>query len=149
MTGASVIGTVGQWGINKSSIFAKSSRGSVEYELSVSRADVYRLEIAGGSSRANDPNGSFDLLLFVDNEYLGRSSLVTENGDQGLVHQFTPWLKSGAHRVRIFWDNASWLRSLAISSIRLQELIGADANNNGVVDWVEARLRSQCRIPTG
>jgi hypothetical protein len=56
---------------------------------------------------------------------------------------FTPWLLAGEHRVRIYWDNARAYKSLLIQAVRLQALLAADANGNGIKDWIEQRLKSQ------
>jgi len=62
------------------------------------------------------------------------------------VHVLTPWLKSGDHRVRIYWDNALWRRSFQLAALRLQTLQGPDIDNNGIKDWVDKRLRFLCAV---
>ena len=63
--------------------------------------------------------------------------------------RITPWLKAGNHRVRIFWDNAVWQRSLRVDAVRLQELVGQDTDGNGIKDWVERRLKITCGVQGG
>ncbi len=144
--GSSPVASLGNWTPDGTTIYAESRRGYLEYNLTAPQADMYRLEVEGASHNPYDPNPEFQLLLSVDGEYLGRSYLVCANGAHGIVHQFTPWLKAGDHRVRIYWDNAANNRSFALVAARLQSLEGADSNNNGIKDWVENRLRSLCAV---
>ena len=140
--GANVVAKLGSWQTNRQSIYALDGRGWAEFALTTSQADMYRLEIVGGSHNPYDPSREFDLLVWVDGEYLGRSVLETGATNSGAIHPLTPWLKAGDHRVRVYWDNGIWQRSFQLDLIRLQVLQGIDTNTNGVKDWVEKRLRA-------
>jgi hypothetical protein len=86
------------------------------------------------------------LIVYLDGEYLERISLANGTSSNSVTHCFTPWIKAGAHSIRIFWDNAVNHRSLQLAAVRLQALVGADQNANGVKDWVENRLRSHSGV---
>ncbi len=152
VAGANSVRQLGRWQVEQQSITALDIRGSVEYDLSAPAGDIYRLEIEAGAAKAHDRNRQFDLLLWIDGQYLGRTVLTvsnaptTANMNRGLTHLLTPWLRAGPHRVRIFWDNAIWNRTFQLAAIRLQSVQGPDSNNDGVRDWAEKRIRSTCGL---
>jgi hypothetical protein len=141
--GAQTVATLGRWTKSGSTIYAEDRRGYVEYVIAAPAADVYRIEIEGRERYFKTPVVPMPLLVSVDGEYLDRLNLTYGNKTNGLVHCFTPWLLAGDHRVRIYWDNVSSGCSLLIQTVRLQSLLSADANGNGIKDWVEHRLKSQ------
>jgi hypothetical protein len=143
--GAEAGNLLGQWLVKGDAIHAVDRRGGLEYNLKTAGADMYRIEIEGGSYLANDDKG-FQLIVSVDGEPLGRCHLLSSDGGNGLAHIFTPWLAPGEHTVRVFWDNAAKNRSLRVDAVRLQSLRGGDENKNGVSDWVENRLRALCGV---
>ncbi len=146
VNGSDTLATLGRWAVDGDSIYAEEGRGQVEYVMAAPQADMYRLEVEGASQNPDDPRREFELMLWVDGEYLGRSVLDTGRGSPSVMHQFTPWLKAGEHRIRLFWDNANWNRALRLNAVRLQALQGADSNGNGIQDWVENRLHNTCTV---
>jgi hypothetical protein len=148
--GYEISGSLGQWETNSTDIVAFDRRGYVEYSMTAPSADVYRIEVEGREqvSYQTEPS-QFDLQLYVDGEYLGRQTLEATTTAYGKIHLYTPYLQPGSHTVRIFWDNAASYTSLRIRAVRFQRLGGPDANNNGVKDWVETRLRAMSGIEPG
>lgn len=144
--GAAAVAQLGQWSVEGTSIRAQDGRGHVEYDLVTSADNMYRLEIEAGSANPYDHRTDFELQLTVDNESLGRTILRASGDNNGLVHGYTPFLRAGTHRIRIFWDNAIWNRSLRIDKVRLQSIAGPDTNGNGLADWVDARLQNTCSV---
>ena len=109
---------------------------------------MYRLEI-----EANDHDDfagwrSYELRITVDGVFVGRPYLWSFDNAPGTAAVLTPWLNSGTHTVRIFWDNAASYNSLQIRKIRVQRISGSDANGNGVADWVDSRLARLSRADT-
>jgi hypothetical protein len=141
--GAQTVARLGNWGVEGTAIYAKDWRGAVEYQLKVPAADMYRIEIEGRERSFSQPPIVLPLLVSIDAEYLGRLELTYGAKTNGLAHVFTPWLLAGEHQVRIYWDNTKAYKSLLIQAVRLQALLAADANGNGIKDWVEQRLKSQ------
>ena len=68
---------------------------------------------------------------------------MASDGIYDSVECFTPWLASGPHTVRVFWENVHTRLSVRIKDVRLQRLGGPDANGNGIKDWVEATVLAQ------
>jgi hypothetical protein len=139
---------LGLWTTDGADIYAADRRGYVEYSLNVPTADVYRLEVEGSANGYAESTNSFDLVLSVDGESLGHSTLATLGTATAKVGAFTPWLPAGMHVVRIFWDNPASAKSLRIKFVRLQTVPGVDTNGNGVKDWVERLLASRNGITT-
>lgn len=145
--GSDVSATNGHWQVDATEIYGVDRRGAVEYSMSTSSADIYRLAI-DGSEQDTFPTAPshFDLQVYVDGEYLGRETLEATRQTSGTVHVYTPWLASGTHTVRIFWDNAASFTSLRLKTVRLQSLGGPDQNGNGIKDWIETRLHAMSAI---
>src|SRR5439155_4809279 len=93
----------GGWEADGQLIYSLGPRGWLEYTLTAPQADMYRLELAGASHNPHDPEKEFELQLWLDGEYLGRSILTATNETVGMAHQLTPWIRAGDHRLRIFW----------------------------------------------
>jgi hypothetical protein len=140
IAGKSALKYAGEWEIDGDALHAVGSRGWADYTIQCAEADTYRLEVVGLSGSAHDPDRTFELVVSVDGEQLGRKVLVADATKPGSVWMLSPWLPPGSHQVRVFWDNAVWNREFKIVALRLQQLDGADANKNGIKDWVERRL---------
>ncbi len=147
--GAAAIARLGRWEIDGNSIYAVDRRGYVEYELLVPAADMYRLEIEGISRNKLDPDSGFYVLVSIDGEGLGRHLLDAAPGKIGKVQLYSPFLQTGTHRIRIFWDNARKTRSLQVNALRLQQMKGADSDKNGIIDWVQQKLGKENGIDDG
>ena len=144
--GAAVIEVLGAWATDGTTIYAGSRRGAVVYELDVPAPDVYRLDIEGCAHNEVPQTNVFDLLMYIDGEYLGRRSLVTDRQTNGMVCAMTPWLPAGRHTVRIYWDNVKDELALQINRLYLQVLQGPDADGNGRKDWVDQQFATQCGV---
>ena len=137
---------LGVWGQEGQAIYATDLRGAVDYVFKVAAPDAYRIEIEGRERRGKMPAVKLPVNISVDGEYIGRYILHYDGKTNGLVHCFTPFLTTGEHTVRVYWDNAENRCSLYLDAIRLQSLEGVDLNNNGFKDWVENRVLAQCGI---
>lgn len=148
--GASFTASLGHWKVLGKSAYDLDVRGYVEYTFSAPEADMYRLEIEGATQRqTGQKQDAYELVLSLDGEDLGRQTLLVEGKQSGLVHTMTPWIKAGTHTLRIFWDNALWRQSLRINGVRLQKVMGPDANGNGIKDWAEEQLQLSCGVDDG
>jgi hypothetical protein len=139
--GAEISGSLGRWQIDGTEIYAVDRRGYVEYSVTLTSADVYRLEVEGREEVSiRDGTSLFDLLVYIDGEYLGRHTLLADVTSYGKIRLYTPYLQPGTHTVQIFWDNAANLTLLRVGKMRLQRVGGPDANGNGIKDWAETRI---------
>jgi hypothetical protein len=143
------VNALGQWGVDDPEIYAIDRRGAVEYDLNVPNGDIFQLEIEGQSNLIPDLDSGFYLVVSMDGEYLARTLLDTERKEIARAHLLTPYLNSGTHRLRIFWDNARKGRSLRLKAVRLQSLDGPDADGDGMKDWVKAKLLAENGIDLG
>jgi hypothetical protein len=148
-SGASATSQLGRWTVEADSIYADDRRGFVEYSMAVSTADVFRLEVEGRERFFQTPTTPLNLLISIDGEFLGRVPLSYGSQTNGLAWMITPWLNPGTHKVRIYWDNAASDCSFLVKAVRLQALIGPDADGNGIKDWVENRLRTLGGVEVG
>ena len=146
VNGVSATNLVGQWATNGMAIYAKSRRGSLTYKINAPQTDTYRIEIEGCAHDLVVSSNVFQLLVYVDGEYLGRQELRTVGTSNAVTQVLMPWLPLGQHLVRIYWDNAGDYLSLQVNVLRLQALLGPDANGNGKKDWIDQQLARQCGV---
>ena len=139
--GAAIVGQLGRWTVQGASVCAEDRRGYVDYAIPVSAPDVFRLEVEGCERLYHNPSTPMELQVWLDGELLGRTLLSPGPGASRLARILTPWILPGEHRLRLYWDNAADGRSLQINAIRLQTLLGPDADSDGVKDWLADRLR--------
>ncbi|NLX21004.1 MAG: hypothetical protein GXY55_04935, partial [Phycisphaerae bacterium] len=113
----------------------------VAYSFNVSEAGIYHLAV-DTSFAGTFPNPAHEIRLEVaiDGIILGQFSM---NHAQGLPEYtlFTPWLSAGPHRVKLmpiadYWDP----KPFTIHSIVFGAVDGADADGNGIQDWMERIL---------
>lgn len=140
LPGSSAVNTIGRWTVDGNAIFAVDRRGGLEFDVPVDAGDVYRIELEASSRNPFDPDRSYSILFYADDEFLGQALLNADFTSAGTANVLTPWLKPGTHRVRVFWDNARAGRSIQVQALRLQSLEGPDRNRNGLKDWVEEKL---------
>lgn len=144
--GATTNSAVGYWTKEGAGVYACDMRGSVTYVVNAPADDAYRIEVEGRERTGKSPTVKLPLRISIDGEYLGRFTLPYNSLTNGVVHCFTPFLKAGPHVVEVQWDNAEKKCALYLQAVRLQTLAGADANQNGVKDWVENRLFMQSGV---
>ena len=146
VTGSDTNWALGWWVESGTEPLGKDRRGAVEYELTASTGDIYRVEIEATidwrltSCMPAPPVDATDLLIYMDGRYLGKKALTAPSGIYGKAVMFTPWLESGPHVVRIYSENVHSRVALKIKELRLQQLGGPDNNTNGVKDWVEVMV---------
>ena len=134
---------LGNWIAEGNTLVAADCRGGVEYNFSVPAADVYHLQVEGTQNLVNSSLSNFDLTLSVDGLDLGHFLLTACYGTNGIVECWTPYLLTGQHTVRVFWDGAASFTELQLNAIRVQAGTGADSNGDGIKDWVASRVDSQ------
>ncbi|HPF99288.1 MAG TPA: hypothetical protein PLE77_04420 [Kiritimatiellia bacterium] len=144
--GGEVVDRLGAWAIEGRDIYALDRRGSLAYAMEAPVADTYRIEVEAAAQHPMFPTNDFDLLVYVDDEFLGRRILHTCGVSNAVVQVLTPWLPQGTHKVRVFVDNSAEYRWLRVKELRLQELLGPDTDSDGVKDWVEFLLARRCGV---
>jgi len=142
--GADGTNTTGAWSVDATELKADGTRGSVEYTLTVSQGDVYRLEILGTHDGwISNVTHAAQIDVEINDEFVKRLSLSTFNGADTPARCFTPYLAAGQHSLRLDWDNAAAYNRLRISAIKLQTIAGPDSDANGLKDWVENWLTAR------
>lgn len=146
-SGAQADGRIGERETDGGEIYSLGRRGAVDFTVTAPRGGIYQLEIHGGQHRSFVSEKNFPLRVFIDGEDYGRRWLFTDGGEsRGVMSLVTPWLTSGDHQVRVWFDNPASNTSLAITAVNLVELDGADADGDGLADWASARLAANNTI---
>ncbi|MFA6287903.1 MAG: PA14 domain-containing protein [Opitutaceae bacterium] len=130
----------GQWATDGNGIVSQFFTGTLDYTFTVPADGIYRLSFSADSPFNQTTSTLFPVELAVDGNFVARVNLIIPTDESGVAQIITPWLKSGTHTVRIFWDNTLSLRKIRLNSLAVESLDGADANGNGRADWVDARL---------
>jgi hypothetical protein len=131
-------GTFGLWITEPSSTYAASRGGYVEYSMNVPSNGFFALELTVAEHNPLLSGTKFDLTVSVDGHPAGRR-LIASSGSSIFC---TPWLQSGAHTVRIAWNDFTEFSILEIRKLRLLDLGGDDSDRNGRADWMDQRLQS-------
>jgi hypothetical protein len=144
LSGAATNNGMGSWMATNSEIIAQDVRGYLEYSVNAPSDNAYRIEVEGRENDYKWPQVDLKLIISLDDEELGRVDLPYGPSSNGLAHCFTPFIRAGAHKLEIYWDNAHPRYELALHAVRLQTLIGGASTNNGMSMWVANRLLAQC-----
>ena len=146
LDGASVSATLGGWVPQGTAIASTNRRGWVEYQLTVTNAGVFRLEVDGAQGNPDAPWTTFKLVAHVDGEYIGKDVIRASNGSNSTIRLMLPYLTAGTHTLNLYWDNVYERPQLLIQALRLIDPGGADANANGIPDWLDQRFANTCSL---
>ena len=148
VSGAKGRAVLGRWQVDGADLYALDRRGAVEFTLSTTNPDMYVLELEGTQNQPTSPVKTFDVILSVDGENLGHHVLTGPYGTNGITSYVTPFLLAGSHTVRVFWDGAASFSSLRIKRVSFVSVADADANHNGIKDWVDRMLNTESGLDT-
>lgn len=144
--GASTNGSLGAWAIDGAGIYSTGIRGFLDYSVTTTADDAYRIEIEGREHNYRDPPLEMPIEVSIDGEALGRLNLPYGPQTNGMLHCFTPFIRAGSHSIRLAWDNVDPRRSLYVQAVRLQSLTTPNDPSSGLRAWVANRLIAQSGI---
>jgi hypothetical protein len=138
--GSQFVSSVGQWTIQDGGVINQLQAGSVTYPVNVLVSDVYLLDVTLSlPGAAEGARYAFDVL--VDGHFV-RTQQGFRNGTGPNVESlFLPWLPAGPHTVTLRLANYFGFRKILFQKLELRKVEGADANQNGIKDWLEHRLQ--------
>lgn len=139
LDGAAFSANHGDWFIKENSAVQGTTRGWVEYDLGLTSPGVYQATISFFPEILGASYDALDLIVDLDGQRLGRISLTVTEGREETIKVLTPWLPSGAHKLRVFVDNAVTSRRLAVRHVEIAAARGNDTDGNGRPDWVDLR----------
>jgi hypothetical protein len=138
--------TLGSWATEGDVIYARERSGYVEYTITIPSDGVYVLDVEVTQHNSLTSQDSFDLSLYVDDQYSGRQTVVAPYGVNRSAIFFMPNLSDGEYTARIRWRNLAPNTFLQINAVRVQSYGGPDANSNGVADWLDHRLSNTSTV---
>jgi hypothetical protein len=126
-------------------VWANSTASSCAYDLTVETPGFYVLELQARNFQYDPPaNYRFTFNASLLDRGIGSIYVAGDIDRAGKGRLITPWLPAGVHRFRIAWANrvvsGSRISRPALDFIRLIAVDGADADNDGIQDWMEDRL---------
>ena len=142
--GANYSSTLGNWPkLDDGQAFCRSLRGEVSYQFTNQNDGALLIEILAGSMLGNSNTISqLPLRITLDGEFIYREKIRAIGKEDIVIPLHTPSMASGVHNLSIWFDNYVEHTHLRIREIRLNKLVGPDANANGLDDWLEARYRN-------
>jgi hypothetical protein len=141
--GAQATNLLGRWQVDGNDIYCLDRRGGVDFNLTVTNADKYVLNLIGTQNQTNPFEARFKLLLGIDGQSLGHFTLNAGTGTNGEVSLVLPYLNAGTHTVHVFWDGFANYSSLRIKQVQFLSVAGADMDHNGVKDWADRMVSDE------
>jgi hypothetical protein len=147
LTGSAGTATAGQWiaGPNDT-MLSLDRRGSCTWPFTLASPGIKLLEILAmgqGNTWAGD-NLAIDLAIIRSSDSkrwsVGSYPIYDNYGAPCEVLAILPQLAAGSYLAEITVRNVSESRNIRIDRIRLLDAAGADANSNGIADWLETRV---------
>ena len=155
MEGSLFTDSDGGWDTDNGSAVARGRSGWLEYSVPITEDGIYVLSMEIAEAASNDDGTpwhwnnaqprSFSLDVAVDGASCGAPIKITLADGAGRGECMMPFLRTGAHTVRISWSDAAGRSSLRVESITLVCLSGQDSDADGVADWMETRLAGMAR----
>lgn len=149
INGSAFSASSGNFGLAGSSAHTTATRGWVEYTLNLPAAGIYMLDLSFGPRLGGGLSDAYQTLFTIDGQVAGRVSTTIAEAATGNARILTPWLRAGAHTVRILVDNSHTHRRVNLHTLTVLNSQGKDNNGNGTPDWVENRLAALNGIDTG
>ncbi|GEM_PF-2325880 len=116
-------------------LVAQSSGGSVSYPLTVPADGFYVVEIEVEQQNPLSSMGRFQIEAQFGAVLGSTLDLFAPVGQPAEALFLTPKLQAGLVQVRFTWRNTNVNSRLGIRNVRLIELGGPDADQNGSLDW--------------
>ncbi len=126
-------------------IWADSTASSCAYDLEAVTNGIHLLEVSLRNWQADPPDDYvFEFRVSLNAREFGTVRIRADVDRSGTAYIATPWLTPGTHRFKLAWANRviQTGRSArpAIERVRLLAVDAADANADGIQDWMKASL---------
>jgi len=117
---------------------------SVTWSFTNQTAGMYRLalQLEPYESTQYD-HYCYPVELSINTHVIGETVAVTHRGElaEGVV--YTPWLEPGTYEITCrFSDLVPFKGDIRFHALEIYSINGVDSDQNGIQDWVEARLNS-------
>ena len=149
ISGSAFVASSGQWNIQHGAVIDVDRRGSVDYSFTVPTDGIWGFRLV--AQAAGNTDGlpiDIPLDVIVDDEFLGRYTLHSNDGATGTITGLTQNLRAGAHIIRIVNWNASGRHNLQINSITILKPEVTHQENGGTTDWVLQKLQQANTVVT-
>jgi hypothetical protein len=118
---------------------------SVTWTITNNTAGMYRLALQlDPYEKDEDEYFRYPVEVSINGNVIGEMLAVTNRGDLAEGFVYTPWLKPGIYEVkcRFKWFMQPATQDVRVHALELYPINGADSNQDGIQDWVQARLDS-------
>ena len=132
----------GEWINLESKVLCTSHRGSLEYEVYITASGLYRLDLSAYQADSASKDSVIDFHVYIDDRYIGRQDQIVQYKESKDFSYLTSYLKSGMHKVKIYWDNVYDASRVVVDKIKLSRPGGPDDDKNGLPDWVDSYLKN-------
>jgi len=117
---------------------------SVTWAVTNSTAGMYRLALQmEPHQKVQYEHYRYPVEVSINGHIIGTTLAVTNRGDLAEGFVYTPWLEPGVYEVKCrFFRFVPAALDVRVKSLELYAISGADTNQSGFPDWVDARLDS-------
>jgi hypothetical protein len=95
VAGSGTNGGLGDWNSDSPAIYATGMRGHLDYTVTTTSDDAYRVEVEGRERNYRMPVVDMPVEVWVDGAYMARLSLSYGAQTNGMLHCFTPFIRAG------------------------------------------------------
>ncbi|MFA6735087.1 MAG: choice-of-anchor Q domain-containing protein, partial [Sphaerochaetaceae bacterium] len=146
LSGNAFTNSGGGWDADGSVACARNRAGWIEYSFTVATPAVYQIELEVEQLAINASTDVFIIACHVDGAFSSSKRIGVNANGIGAGRYFTPRLSAGTHTITFVWSNVYRNTILQINAIRLYALSGADADADGVPDWINTRLDNMSEV---
>lgn len=138
----------GEWAENGDGTYAVEGRGALGYTLSVAEAGIHDLQVTTSVFDGGSASQPYAYSVWIDGAFVTRVHVPAAVYGTHTRRILTPWLPVGGHSVKIEMENTLTGRQIQIDGLVFGRTDGPDADENGIPDWMEARLQERNGIET-
>lgn len=128
------------WNVVDGGLLPNTFRGSIAWNLTVPTSGTWIIQVDSTIRGTVYVNELVHVNVSIDGELIGRYPLRYGASHKGIMRVISPRLSAGSHLLALEIDNLLGRRMVQIDSITLRQPSGADADADGIPDWIESRL---------
>ncbi|MEM1085121.1 MAG: LamG-like jellyroll fold domain-containing protein [Verrucomicrobiota bacterium] len=136
------------WSVVNGVLVADKHRASAEWSFEIQENGIYYYDVLLRTSGGSPFAPPLPVTVSINGIPIHHEPLVFSGTSDKLVRALGPELKAGSHTLSIAFDNDRLSRSVGIVDVSIFSPIGLDEDENGVPDWLEARLEEGSRVTT-
>ena len=138
LTPADATGGIGNWMRRETELHLVGRSGRIDFTngFTIAQSGVFQLRMEGMGEKSEDAA----VRCLVDGVEVGTAELADFSATTSSACFYTPWLATGRHSVSLDFRNVDNGFSFRVFGVGVNLPSGPDGNDDGVPDWVDARM---------